>query len=186
MSLYDSIKEHPFVKEIEGSTKWVKVEPYLHREDHEKNAMLLTGSTLSGDRLISPRPLIYSQIEHRTDSSSLEYNELICIYYLGDRMCGHPGMVHGGLIATLLDESLCRCAFPLFQSRLGVTASLKIDYLSPCLVDQFIVLKLKIKTFHHRRKITVEGSIETLENHTILARAECLVVEPKSIVLGSS
>ena len=36
--------------------------------------------------------------------------EAIVIIHVGRGLCGHDGIVHGGLLATLLDESLARIA----------------------------------------------------------------------------
>lgn len=34
------------------------------------------------------------------------YTELTFILHLGKNLCGHDGIVHGGLAATILDEAL--------------------------------------------------------------------------------
>jgi hypothetical protein len=40
-------------------------------------------------------------------------SEAVVIIHLGRSLCGHDGIVHGGLLATLLDETLARnvCGF---------------------------------------------------------------------------
>ena len=35
--------------------------------------------------------------------------------HVGRALCGHEGVVHGGLLATLLDESLARVVGALFR-----------------------------------------------------------------------
>jgi hypothetical protein len=30
------------------------------------------------------------------------------IYHLGKSLCGHEGIVHGGIVGTILDDSLAR------------------------------------------------------------------------------
>ena len=34
------------------------------------------------------------------------YTEATCVLHLGTNVCGHDGIVHGGLAATILDEGL--------------------------------------------------------------------------------
>lgn len=34
------------------------------------------------------------------------FTELTIIIHLGKKMCGHDGIIHGGLAATVLDEAL--------------------------------------------------------------------------------
>jgi hypothetical protein len=43
------------------------------------------------------------------------YTELTCVLHLGKNICGHDGIIHGGLAATLLDEGLaCVVSFFIF------------------------------------------------------------------------
>lgn len=34
------------------------------------------------------------------------YTELVSVLHLGKNMCGHDGIIHGGMAATILDEGL--------------------------------------------------------------------------------
>jgi len=34
------------------------------------------------------------------------YTELTSVLHLGENICGHDGIIHGGLAATILDEGL--------------------------------------------------------------------------------
>ena len=111
-------------------------------------------------------------------------SEFVSLQYLGPALCGHPGIVHGGLLATILDEGLARCCFAALPNKVGVTASLKIDYRKPCMAGQFVVLKAET-TKVEGRKAWVKGRLETLvdegrgEVPVVLAEAEALFVEPK-------
>jgi uncharacterized protein (TIGR00369 family) len=60
-------------------------------------------------------------------------------FVLGPRYQGGGGMVHGGIIAMVLDEAMgkvCR-----FRNALAVTADMTIDYLKPIRVDQEIFVE---------------------------------------------
>jgi acyl-coenzyme A thioesterase PaaI-like protein len=104
------------------------------------------------------------------------------ISYIGQALCGHPGIVHGGLLATLLDEGLARACFPALPNKVGVTASLKIDYRVPCPANSYLVLKAET-TKVEGRKAWVKGWIELLADDdgdgTKLVEAEALFIEPK-------
>jgi len=41
-------------------------------------------------------------------------------YHIGTDLCGHVGIVHGGMLATLLDEGLARCSFSNAAERIGI------------------------------------------------------------------
>src|SRR5271155_2587591 len=60
-------------------------------------------------------------------------------FVLGARYQGGGGMVHGGIIAMVLDEAMgkvCR-----FRAAQAVTADMNIDYLKPIRVDQEIFVE---------------------------------------------
>ena len=60
-------------------------------------------------------------------------------FVLGERYQGGGGMLHGGIIAMVLDEAMgkvCR-----FRDAQAVTADMNIDYLKPIRVDQEIFVE---------------------------------------------
>lgn len=97
-------------------------------------------------------------------------------------MCGHVGIVHGGMLATILDEGLGRCSFASLPNHIGVTASLTVNYRKPVPAGSFVVLKAET-TKAEGRKAWVKGRIEILNQDetpgTVLAEAEALFLEPK-------
>ncbi len=97
-------------------------------------------------------------------------------------MCGHAGMVHGGLLATLMDEGMARCCFAALPNKICVTARLTVNYRAPTPAGGFVVLKAEVLKVEGR-KVWVQGRIETLgdgiEPGKLLADAEGLFVEPK-------
>ena len=110
-------------------------------------------------------------------------SEMIQIFYVGTDVSGHPGIVHGGFIATMMDEGLARCAFPAMKNKVGVTANLNIDYRRPTMAGQFLVLRAKT-TKVEGRKAWSEGWLESLEVAEgevpeKLVEASALFVEPK-------
>ncbi|KAK7205688.1 HotDog domain-containing protein [Myxozyma melibiosi] len=109
--------------------------------------------------------------------------ESVAVFKVGKNLCGHPGIVHGGLLATILDEGLCNTGFYALPSNIGVTARLKLDYRAPAYADQILVLKARV-TKHEGRKVWVEGHIETVpaksgQKPQVLVESEAMVVEPK-------
>lgn len=117
------------------------------------------------------------------------------IFHLGENLCGHPGIVHGGLLATLLDEGLARCCFAALPEKVGVTASLSIEYRAPAVVNSFYVLVAETVQ-HEGRKAWVEGRIERLaldgEGHgegegggEVVVEAKALFVQPRAAAVSS-
>lgn len=86
-------------------------------------------------------------------------------------------------MATMLDEGLARACFPALPNKVGVTASLKIDYRVPCPAESYVVLKAQT-TKVEGRKAWVKGWIELLGegdgDGTKLVEAEALFIEPRN------
>ncbi|KAH8800298.1 thioesterase family protein [Xylogone sp. PMI_703] len=138
----------------------------------------LFANTFIRPGIIEIPPYIWTQKEEQT---------LTMIFHVGSDICGHPGIVHGGFSSAVFDEALARCAFPVLPSKVGVTASLQVDYKKPVMANQILVLKAKV-TEVNGRKAWVEGHIESLiegedadqATSVPLVAAKGLFVEPRS------
>lgn len=178
---------------------------YTQRRDHhlsqnlgkwEKEALKpqLTGHTLAGDGKVNLRSeSIYLIDDHFiTDYKDIDvvedhqWNHSYTFFHLGPKLSGHKGIVHGGFLATVLDELTCRLAFQNFHSKKGVTANLNINYKQPCFVDNYVLVRCVLLDKHGRKcrvkgtvyKVNIEDEeIETKEN--LLCECECLVIEPR-------
>ena len=86
------------------------------------------------------------------------------------RFQGFPGVVHGGIIATLLDETLNRTAFA--KGRWMMTAKLEIRYKNAAPIGR--TLRVTARPIISRsRLVTAEGEVTLAdEPGTVLASAE--------------
>lgn len=77
---------------------WYETRPFV---DYPEQVRVnnFTAGALRGPGKFALPPIIRS----RRDES-----EAIIIVHVGRGMCGHDGIIHGGLLATILDESLAR------------------------------------------------------------------------------
>jgi uncharacterized protein (TIGR00369 family) len=85
---------------------------------------------------------------------------------------GPPGYVHGGIVATLLDEAMSKINRPL--DVLAVTRHMEIDYLRPVPLDQ----PLKVISRHlrrERRKLFHQAEILSSDG-TVLARGQAIFI----------
>ena len=168
----EHIKNCAIAQKYRANPGFIESRPHLKIPEAVRGHNL-TGSTLAGPGMIVVPPYVWGQKEGK---------ELVEILYVGNNVSGHAGMVHGGLLATLLDEGLARCCFPALPNQVGVTARLEVNYKKPTGVDQYLVLRAKTVKIDGR-KATVQGHIETMPENgdepEILASAEALYVEPK-------
>ena len=61
---------------------------------------------------------------------------------------GYSGMVHGGIIATILDSAMTHCL--LYKGIFAVTGRLSVRYLSPIPIGSIIQLKAQMVKMAHR------------------------------------
>ncbi|KAL9092290.1 MAG: hypothetical protein Q9165_004464 [Trypethelium subeluteriae] len=181
------ILSHPLSQSLRADPSFTESRPHM-KIPPAARPNNLTGGTLLGDDKVVVPPLVFAEADGRS---------LVSLQYLGPALCGHPGIVHGGLLATLLDEGLARCCFPALPNRVGVTASLNIAYKKPCRAEQVVVLRATTVKVEGR-KAWVEGRIETLGevleedeevggvrvrkvgDGEVLCTAEALFIEPKT------
>merc|ERR1711939_198076 len=147
--------------------KYYEVRPY-EKMAVEKKRHSLTQYTLRGPGMFAVAPLLFVS-EDGTDC--------VAIMHVGPGMCGHNGIVHGGLLATILDEAVARPAFAVLPNNIGMTVYLNTRYKAPTPADQFIVVRTKATKWAGRKAFT-EGTIENLDGK-VLVEADALYVEPK-------
>ena len=85
---------------------------------------------------------------------------------------GPPGFLHGGIIATLLDEAASKLNRPL--NLLAMTRHLDVDYLRPAPLHT----RLRLSSRHVRRegsKLFHESTLSTLDG-SVLARGKVLFI----------
>lgn len=168
------IFSHPLTRALLSNEKFIPSRPHL-KIPAALRAQSLTAGTLMGEDMIEVPPLQFG---------TADGSEFVSLQYVGAALCGHPGIVHGGLLATLLDEGLARCCFPALPNRVAVTASLKVDYKAPAMAGQVLVLRAET-TRVEGRKAWVKGRLETLvdeskgEKPVVVTEAEALFIEPK-------
>jgi uncharacterized protein (TIGR00369 family) len=96
-------------------------------------------------------------------------------FVMGARYQGGGGMLHGGIIAMLLDEAMgkvCR-----FRNARAVTAEMNIDFVKPIRVDQEITVEA-FETAQRGRNLFQWGEIRDAEGQ-LLARGRA-----RFVVLG--
>lgn len=88
----------------------------------------------------------------------LDNNELVAIFKPVDEHQSYPERLHGGISATILDETLGRAITIEEETIWGVTAELNIKYKKPVPLDQELKIVAKI-TRNTNRMFEGEGKI---------------------------
>ncbi|NWT16964.1 THEM4 thioesterase, partial [Vireo altiloquus] len=93
---------------------------------------------------------------------------LRCLCQTGPFLEGHPGLTHGGAIATLVDTSLGTLALAL-AGRV-VTANLSIDFLAPVPLGSVLLLEAVLQS-REGRKLFLSCDLRDADGDTVRARA---------------
>ena len=98
--------------------------------------------------------------------------QVVCRARLAKRFEGPPGHVHGGIIATLLDEAMSKAN--RVHEVVAMTRQMEIEYLRPVPLGQPITI-LGRRTSHDGRKHYCEAEILN-EKGTVLAKSKALFI----------
>ncbi|KAL4875988.1 thioesterase family protein [Aspergillus karnatakaensis] len=170
------IQFHPLTISLLQNPNYTLTRPHADLPPSQRSINLMAGP-LSGPSKITTPPYIFTNFTE---------NKLTMILHLGSKVCGHPGIIHGGLLATLFDEGLARCCFASLPNKIGVTANLNVDYRAPALAEGVFVLTAEVERAEGRKvwgrgwmKRIVVGD-EDAES-TLVAEATALFIEPRDI-----
>lgn len=83
---------------------WYEIRPYLHIPE-DWRVKTLTAGSLHGPGKLAVSPLLRVKNDE---------TESVGILHLGRHLCGHDGIVHGGMIAVAFDEFLGRPVRPSY------------------------------------------------------------------------
>lgn len=179
-SIYEDAQKLPLVQALSADPAWESWHAYSDRREGQRPPSITSGP-MSGCR-----GLAYQRIFHNAATG-----EMVSVVYFGGALSGFPGVVHGGSLATILDESMGRCAIYRFPARIGVTANLDLTYKKPTLTNAFYVVRTRPVlseddevigrdgTKKSDRKLWIHGTIETLEGK-ICVDSKSLFVVPKN------
>lgn len=164
------------VSQEQNKVHYLASRPYANFPPHMAVHSLTSGSLRKPGMLAAP-PLVLSKTRHGAAELGGHRGDAFAFLHLGRSLCGHDGIVHGGLLATVLDETLARTSFFNLPNNIGVTARLEIDYRKPVKADQVVVIETKLIEAKGR-KVTVEGVMRTLEGE-LLVESRAIFVEPR-------
>ncbi|KAF9144946.1 hypothetical protein BGX30_010896 [Mortierella sp. GBA39] len=161
------------VAEYKGKAKtgeWKEANPYWYLTKNT-TPHHLTAGTLRGENMLSVHPIKFERKDQKA---------IVLFLHLGRSLCGHDGIIHGGLLATLLDEATGMVALPNLPYHIGFTANLNLNYRKPVKADQFVMIKAEFERGEGRKGYT-NASIHDLDGNT-LVECTALFVSPKNPV----
>jgi len=121
---------------------------------------------------------------HLEFSFDEEHRAVRGAFSLGERYQGAPGIIHGGIVALVLDEGLSKVS-RLYGVR-AVTARLDVEYLKPVRVGEQLRFEARQQRSAGRRLFRA-GKIRDSKGR-VLARASAtfVIVDPEKFVRGAA
>ncbi|KAI1187341.1 hypothetical protein F5B17DRAFT_400306 [Nemania serpens] len=195
--LQEKIRERgaalPLVQQLSTDPAWTSWDAYAGvaatADAAHPRGLSAAQSRITSGPMAGSSGLAFQRIFHNASNG-----EVVTVVYFGPALAGWPGVVHGGALATLLDESMGRCALLKFPSRTGVTANLELQYRAPTLTNAFYVIRstpLASEDDDHvgkdgvrksDRKLWVRATLET-EKGKVAVEATALFVVPRGYTL---
>ncbi|KAK0628218.1 HotDog domain-containing protein [Bombardia bombarda] len=131
--LHDQAAKLPIVRTLTADPSWESWDAY-NTLTPEHKAQHITAGVLSGSEGVGG----YQRVFYNPSTG-----ELVIVIFFGSTVVGWPGVVHGGTLATILDESCGRAAFKQWGGLSGMTAKLAINYVGATLANGFYVVRAK-------------------------------------------
>ncbi|TVY21869.1 putative mitochondrial protein [Lachnellula arida] len=159
----------PIVQSLSTDPAWESYDAYGSIPEESRSARLTSGPLAGARALGAFQRVFYNK----------ESGEVVTVIWFGGAISGWPGVVHGGVTSTVLDEALGRCAVKTFPAKTGVTANLEIDFLKPVVTNAFYVVRAVPQAEGETdTKRWVNGRLEMLDGR-VCAEAKSLYVVPK-------
>jgi uncharacterized protein (TIGR00369 family) len=105
----------------------------------------------------------------------MDQGHVVAEYTVAEQYQGYPGVVHGGVIAAMLDEALGRAAMIEDHNRFWVTAKFEIRYRKPVPVGQPLQIHGRLQNDRGRRILATAELL--LPDGSIGAEAEGMLME---------
>jgi len=104
-------------------------------------------------------------------------DDAYCIWNTDERYEGYPGIIHGGIVSSLLDEVMAKCL--LFEGRKAVTTEINVKFLKAALCGKEYKVIGRIVN-DRKRIIECEAFIcDNKDNEYIIARASAVFFQVK-------
>ena len=85
-------------------------------------------------------------------------------------LCGWDNLVHGGVIATILDEIMSWAAIHLLK-KIILTKSISVEFVKPVVIGKMLTVKGRVIAVKSKREALMEGVI-TNDRNELCARSQ--------------
>ncbi|KAF9424667.1 hypothetical protein BGZ94_007993 [Podila epigama] len=145
---------------------WRQTDPHDFLPPTVKHHHMTAGS-LRGERMLNVTPLKFMSNDNKS---------IVLFLHLGRSLCGHDNVIHGGMLASILDEATWMAAIPSMPGNAGYTANLNVNFRKRVGADQFVMVNGEFEKVEGRKGWS-KATIHDLDG-TVLADGTALFVSP--------
>lgn len=155
LELYNRSEQLPVVKQLQLAG-YMEVFP-----DRSKEVLLIDKALSTPGGVAIPPRFFYNPFTKET----------VGVYHLGMKLTGYPFIVHGGILATVM-EDLMRESVKFVRAKEGeMTKDLSISYKFPTFANQFVVIRTtKVEEFGKNVKLSVEVTDQSGNRQLVTGR----------------
>jgi 3'-phosphoadenosine 5'-phosphosulfate synthase len=122
--------------------------------------------------------MIESYDVYRRPDGSTDENVLLAFVKLGNKIDGHPGVVHGGILSLIFDDAL-GFGYEALGVKLAVTANLNVDFRAPVKAGTTVRVAVQLER-KEGRKLYWKAQMTSMDKEILYAEASSLYVIPRS------
>jgi acyl-coenzyme A thioesterase PaaI-like protein len=157
----------------------------------EESSHVIFGHLLQQPDLLK-RYEIYRRVAPKTKNASCDSNGangandsplVIAFVDFGHSLDGHPGIVHGGILAMMLDDVM-GFGFWALGISMAVTANLSIDYRQPVMAGSGVKVNVYL-TGQEGRKLYWKAQMTSLDDRIVYNEATSIYVIPKTFATAT-
>ena len=97
----------------------------------------------------------------------------------GTALDGHPSIVHGGIVALVLDD-VFGFSFEAMGVPMAVTANLNLNYRAPTPAGTSVLIRVYLER-QENRKLYFQANVTSLDGSVVYADSTCLYIIPRSV-----
>lgn len=105
-----------------------------------------------------------------------ERDSFICRFRLGKRYTGPPGHCHGGIIATILDESMGKVN--KLRHVVALTSEIKVNYLKPVPLNKALRVESREVSVRGRRHVNMAEILDGKDQVLAGSRGLFIAIDP--------
>ncbi|CAB9510632.1 Thioesterase superfamily [Seminavis robusta] len=122
---------------------------------------------------------IYKKKNAAPSMDAKDLHVVTALVDFGDSLDGHPKVVHGGILALVLDD-VFGFSFGALGVRYAVTANLNLNFRAPTPAGTSVKIQVELER-RENRKLYFKGEVTSLDGSVIYAESTCLYIIPRSV-----